>query len=113
MPLGKDDDGEEITSCVIVPDESAHVARKQKRLLGANQKIARDALGEPLRKSPHTGKEGTPTGTPCINYDEAVSIVSERMPTDAKHRKTRAMSAISGLVSNGILGMKGDWLWSI
>lgn len=111
VPVGIDDDGDEITSCVAVPDESKEANRKPKSALGANQKIARDVLGEPLRKSPHTGKEGAPAGRPCIDYTEAVELVAERMPTDAKHRKSRAISAIGGLVSKGYMGMKGDWLW--
>ncbi len=113
VTVGIDDEGEEITSCVAVPDDSGEVNPKKNPTLGTNQKIARKVLGEPLRKSPHIGMEGAPAGRPCINYDEAVSIVSERMPTDAKHRKTRAISAISGLVEKGYLGMKGDWLWDI
>ncbi len=113
VPVGIDDEGDEITSCVAVPDESTEANRKPKSALGANQKIARDVLGEPLRKSLHTGKEGAPVGRPCIDYTEAVELVAERMPTDAKHRKSRAISAIGGLVSKGYLGMKGEWLWDI
>lgn len=111
VPVGIDDEGEEITSCVAVPDDSGEAIKAKRITLGANQKIARDVLGEPLRKSPHTGKEGAPTGRPCIDYTEAVELVAERMPTDAKHRKSRAISAIGGLVSKGYMGMKGDWLW--
>ena len=33
--------------------------------------------------------------------------VAERMPTDAKHRKSRAKEAIAGLVDKKYLGMKG------
>ena len=111
VPVGIDDEGDKITSCVIVPDESGEAIKTKRTTLGANQKIARDVLGEPLRKSPHIGKEGAPTGRPCIDYSEAVALVAERMPTDAKHRKSRAISAIGGLVSKGYMGMKGDWLW--
>lgn len=111
VPVGTDDEGEEVTSCVTVPDESAEANKAKRSTLGANQKIARDVLGEPLRKSPHTGKEGAPVARPCIDYSEAVELVAERMPTDAKHRKSRAISAIGGLVAKGYMGMKGEWLW--
>lgn len=111
VPVGTDDEGEEVTSCVAVLDESAEAIKAKRSTLGANQKIARDVLGEPLRKSPHTGKEGAPVARPCIDYTEAVELVAERMPTDAKHRKSRAISAIAGLVAKGYMGMKGDWLW--
>lgn len=111
ITVGIDDEGEEITSCVAVPDESGEGIKARRTTLGANQKIAFDVLGEPLRKSPHIGKEGAPVGRPCLDYTEAVEIVAERMPTDAKHRKSRAISAIGGLVTKGYMGMKGDWLW--
>ena len=111
VPVGIDEEGDDITSCVIVPDDSGEAIQAKRNTLGANQKIARDVLGEPLRKSHHNGKEGSPKGRPCIDYTEAVELVAERMPTDAKHRKSRAISAISGLVSKGYMGMKGDWLW--
>lgn len=111
ITVGIDDEGEEITSCVAVPDESGEGIKARRTTLGANQKIAFDVLGEPLRKSPHIGKEGAPVGRPCLDYTESVEIVAERMPTDAKHRKSRAISAIGGLVAKGYMGMKGDWLW--
>lgn len=113
VPVGEDDEGEKITSCVAVPDDSREANTKRKPALSKNQKIAREVMGEPLRKSQYFSKEGAPQGRPCIQYDEAVELVAERMPTDAKHRKTRAIAAIGGLVANGYLGMKGDWLWDI
>ena len=112
VELGTDDDGDEITSCVVVPDDSTEAIKQAKRpMLRSNQKIANEALGEALRKSPHTGKEGAPAGRPCIQYTDAVAIVAERIPADAKHKTSRAKVAITGLVERGFLAMKGDWLW--
>ena len=112
VPVGIDDEGDEITSCVAVPDESAEAIKQAKRpTLRSNQKIANEALGEALRKSPHFGKEGAPQGRPCIQYTDAVAIVAERIPADAKHKTSRAKVAITGLVERGFLAMKGDWLW--
>jgi len=112
VELGTDDEGDEITSCVIVPNDSAEAIKQAKRpMLRSNQKIANEALGEALRKSPHTGKEGAPAGRPCIQYADAVAIVAERIPADAKHKTSRAKVAITGLVERGFLAMKGDWLW--
>jgi putative DNA primase/helicase len=113
VPVGFDDEGDEITSCVIVPAEAGDVSMVKRPTLGKNQKIAQKALGEPLRKSPHIGKEGAPPGRPCIDYSEAVTIIAQHMPTDAKHQKESAKRAIGSLVANGYLGMKGDWLWDI
>ena len=112
VSVANDDVGQEITSCVIVPDESAEAIEKAKRpTLRSNQKIANEALGDALKKSPHFGKDGAPIGRPCIQYTDAVAIVAERIPADAKHKTTRAKIAITGLVERGYLAMKGDWLW--
>lgn len=112
VTVGTDDDGDEITSCVIVPDESAEAIKQAKRpTLRSNQKIANEALGDALRKSQHFGKEGAPAGRPCIQYADAVAIVAERIPADARHKTSRAKAAITGLVERGYLALKGDWLW--
>ena len=112
VPVGNDDEGDEITSCVIEPDESAEAIKQAKRpTLRSNQKIANEAIGDALRKSPHSGKEGSPAGRPCIQYADAVAIVAERIPADAKHKTSRAKVAITSLVERGYLAMKGDWLW--
>ena len=111
VPVGNDDEGDEITSCVVVPDESAQAVQKKMPTLGSNQGIAHKALNEPLRKSPHLGKDGAPTGRPCITFDDAIVVIAELMPVETKHQKQRAKEAIAGLVRKGIMGMKGEWLW--
>ncbi|MDZ7594417.1 MAG: AAA family ATPase [Thiobacillus sp.] len=112
VQVGTDDEGEAITSCVALSDESADAIKQAKRpTLRSNQKIANEAIGEALRNSPHAGKEGAPTGRPCIQYADAVAIVSERIPADARHKTSRAKVAITGLVERGFLAIKGDWLW--
>jgi putative DNA primase/helicase len=112
VPVGIDDEGDTITSCVILPNDSTDAIQQAKRpMLRSNQRIANEALGEALRKSPHMGKAGAPVGRPCIQYAEAVAIVAERIPADSKHKTTRAKAAITGLVERGYLAMKGDWLW--
>ncbi|MEO6421423.1 MAG: AAA family ATPase [Candidatus Nitrotoga sp.] len=111
VPVGNDVEGEAITSCVIVPDESTQAIQKKIPTLGSNQGIAHKALGEPLRMSQNIGKGGAPEGRPCITFDDALIVVAELMPVEAKHQKQRAKEAIAGLVRKGIMGMKGEWLW--
>ena len=112
VTIGNDDEGDEITSCVVEPDESAEAIKQAKRpMLRSNQKIANEALGEALRNSQHSGKEGAPAGMPCIQYADAVAIVAELIPADAKHKTSRAKVAITGLVARGYLSIKGVWLW--
>jgi len=113
VPVGFDDEGEEITSCVAVQDDSVDAVKRVKLPQGGNQKIALDTLAEPLRKSAEFGKDGAPQGNPCIRLDEAVGLVAERLTCDAKRRTERAQLALTALVARGIYGVKGDWLWRI
>lgn len=113
VSVGVDDKGDEITSCVVLFDDSKGAIQKKKFSLGSNQLIALEVLKELLSKSPHVAKEGVPAGKPCINYNESLLLIAERMPTDSKHRKSSAVTAISGLVGKNCLGMRGDWLWSV
>jgi hypothetical protein len=113
IEVGVDAEGEVITSCVVVPDDSGEVFMRKRVTLSSNQAIAQKALGDLLRNSNDFGKQGAPVGRPCADYEQAVSVVSEFMPTDSKHKRERAKEAIKGLVAKGILGMRGEWLWDI
>lgn len=113
VTVGHDDEGEDVTSCVAVADDSREAVKRAKLPSGGNQKIALDALAEPLRKSGEFNKDGAPPGHPCIRLDDAVSLVAERMVCESKHKSSRAKEAVTGLVARGIYGVKGDWLWRI
>ncbi|GAA4031966.1 bifunctional DNA primase/polymerase [Actimicrobium antarcticum] len=113
VPLGFDDAGDEVTSCAICPDEVLKAIQRVKLPAKGNQKIALDTLGEPLRKSAHFGKEGSPAGHPCIRLDGAIELVAEHMICDSRHKTTRARESLRSLVASGIYGAKGDWLWRV
>lgn len=114
VPLGDDEHGDPITSCVVLPDETAQTLKRTKLPIGGNQKIALDVLAEPLRNSLEIGKTDAAEGRPCIRLDRAISMVAERMVCDqSKHKTARAKEAVKGLVTRGILGVKGDWLWRV
>lgn len=110
--LGVDDEGDEITSCIVVPDTSVEAIKKQLKLpSGDNQKIAMDALATPLRNSSEFGKGGAPPGRPCIRQEDAVKLVTERLLCDHKRKRERAEKALTGLVARGIYGASDGWLW--
>ena len=111
VQLGQDDEGDEITSCVIVPDHSAQAIQKKMPTLGSNQLIAHKALKEPLSNSVDIDKDGAPQGKQCISFDVALAIVAPLMPVTAKHQKERAKVAIAGLVGKDVMGLAGNWLW--
>lgn len=109
--LGTDNDGDAITSCVIVANQSAQAIAKKTPTLGSNQKIALEALEQPLRESVDIDKDGAPLGRQCLGVEQAYAIVVPLMPGGDKHKKERAEAALDGLVTRNVVGMKGDWLW--
>jgi putative DNA primase/helicase len=111
VPLGNDSDGDEMSSCVIVANQSASAVAKKMPTLGSNQAIARSALDEPLSKSVDIDQDGAPQGRPCLRFDHALAIVTPLMPVEAKHKKQRAKDALAGLVKKEVVGMRGEWLW--
>jgi putative DNA primase/helicase len=110
VSLGKDSDGDEETSCVVVPNQSTQAVAKKKPSLASNQTIAHKALEELLRDAVDSGNEGAPTGVPGVLFDEALAIVATMMPGVAKHQKQRAKEAIGSLVTKGYLAEKEGWL---
>jgi hypothetical protein len=113
VQIGMDEYGNEITSCIAVFDNTKNITLSKPVSLGRNQKIALEQISKYLENSLYVGKEGAPALAKCFNYSEAVSLISERIPADAKHRKSRAMSAIGGLIEKKLIGMQGEWLWKI
>jgi KaiC/GvpD/RAD55 family RecA-like ATPase len=111
VSLGVDADGDAITSCVVVPNQSAQAVQKKMPKLASNQTIALNALEEPMCKSVDIDQEGAPPGRHCLRFDEVIAIVAPLMPAAAKHQKERAKVAITGLVGKGVLSEDGEWLF--
>jgi hypothetical protein len=109
--LENDSDGDAVTSCVVVANQSTQAIAKKMPALGSNQKIALKALEESLRESVDMDKDGAPQGKPCLSVEQAYAIVVPLMPGGEKHKKERAEAAFGGLLKNNAVGMKGDWLW--
>ncbi len=111
VDLGDDEDGEPVTSCIVEADHGPAEVQRIKLPQGGNQRIALDALADPLRKSADFGKGAAPEGRPCIEIETAVPIVAARLTTDPKRRTERAREAIKGLVTRGVYGAQDGWLW--
>jgi hypothetical protein len=111
VELGDDEHGEPVTSCVVEADESTAEVRRVKLPQGGNQRIALDALAEPLRQSQDFGKGDAPTTHPCLEIEAAVRLVASSLTCEPRKRNERARAAVTGLVANGIYGSKDGWLW--
>lgn len=106
VPVGIDDDGEEITSCVACSVES--IDNGFNRILppkSGNQKIIFDALQDIFNQA------GAVQGVKKIKLDDAINKTRGRLVCDAKRQTERTQTAISGLVARGLLNFQDDWLW--
>lgn len=110
--LGVDEDGDQVTSCVIVPGESGNdLSIKIKRPKGGNQKLVYEVIGELLRKATDFGQGGAPTSRPCIRVDEVIQACRGRLLVDNDRLPERVKLAITGLINSGSLMLREDWLW--
>lgn len=110
LDVGRDDDGEPVTSCVLVPDDSLPSARL-KLPHGGTQKIVYDALGPLLRASQHFGKGKAPSGRPCVDVEAAILACADRLTCRPDQKQFQARRAINAMVANGIFQTGEGWLW--
>lgn len=112
VEVGADEDGDPITSCVVVPEENtADVVRRAKVPAGGNQRLVWDALGYLLRTSSNFGQAGAPPTRPCIEVEAAIEKLRDKLVTDPKRKTERTREAITGLVNRGLLKLNKGWLW--
>lgn len=112
VDVGEDADGEQITSCVVVPEEStADVMRRTLPPKSGNQKIIWDAIGELLRNSKYFGKAGAPAGRPCVELEAAVDQLRTRLVVEKKRQTERTRAALTGLIEHGHLILREGWIW--
>jgi hypothetical protein len=117
VELGTDSDGEAVSSAVIaVVQSDASAKRTALPARGTNMRAAWDELGALLRKAGDVRPSGAPGslpyGRPAVTVEAGASAVGERLiGVDARRRRERAMAAIQGLVSKGLLCHDAGWLW--
>lgn len=112
VEVGKDEDGEPLTSCVVLAEEATGEAlRRALPPKSGNQKIIWDALGEELRKSSSFAEAGAPPGRPCIRLEDAIEKTRGLLICEAKRQTERARDALKGLIARGLLQHREGWLW--
>lgn len=110
VSLGEDEDGDEISSCVVVPD-SAPVTRRPKPPTSGGPLIALNALTPLFREGRRLDQDDDAPTRLAISRDAAIAAVREHMNVEPKRRTERAVDAIERLIARGTLGSKGEWLW--
>ena len=112
--LGKDPDGDDITSCSVERDGS--VIFKPRRPQGKSQQLALSTIKTALLLSAEKGKCGTSADTSCLAVDDALKQVANTLTTVAANKRVnRARSLVEGLIAGGFLTsaleLDEGWLW--
>ncbi|MDP2822727.1 MAG: AAA family ATPase [Sulfuritalea sp.] len=116
VEIGEHDDGEAITSCVVVADEDAPADfRRMIPPKSGNQKVVWDALGELLRQAgdvrPKDAPASLPSGRPAVTVDAAIESIRDRLACDAKRKTERTQQALTGLQAKRLITIDGGYVW--
>ncbi len=107
---GIDEDGDAVTSCIVVRDTSVNLISNIPVPQGANQKLVISAL-RPLFKAGVTGKCGAPPTAKCIELEAAVTAGAAKLTSAPDKRTSRSREAIAGLLTRGVIEISEGWIW--
>lgn len=115
VDLGTDADGDDITSCVIVPDNSAAIAMNAKSPQGKHQTAVLAKILELLKSAQPIVSVSPPatyrTGSPALAYGASIPSLGAALACASDKRTSNAKAAVEGLAKKGLIALVGDWLW--
>jgi len=115
VEIGCHEDGDLITSCVVVQDHGQRQVRRSVAPKSGNQRIVFDALVDLLQRADKTRPEGAPDalpqGKPAVALDLAIASIRERLTCDAKRRTERTEQALTALHAKGLLRVEAGFIW--
>ena len=116
VEVGSDENGDAITSCVVVPDERKTEFRRVLPPKSGNQAVVWNALGEILRRTgearPKDAPDRLPFGRPAVTIERAVVGLRERLAVDPKRKTERVQQALTGLQAKGLIVIDGGYVWT-
>jgi hypothetical protein len=104
--LGKDSDGDDISSCVVDGAIQRVVSLKQKKPQGAQQKIALEVLHALVEES----QLGGSSASACIKLEDLVKAVGSSLAVENKRKAERARAAIDGLIALELMTLKDGYV---
>jgi AAA domain len=116
LEVGRDNDGDPVTSCVVIPVEGAAVRSTINRKLSDRQRLALDALtnvaGERGAEPP--ARYGLPPGLCAIKIDDwrAELFARDVLNQDAKNPRTEFRRIKDSLKVRELIGERDGLVWS-
>jgi hypothetical protein len=114
--LGKDADGDEISSCAVGPDTGA-IYRKPEPS-GKNQKAALSTIRRSLSTSSSLGQASSGSQTQCLKVEDAIALVATTLTTTAANKRSNEARRLVGDLTKGnkhlqsAIDAAGEaWLW--
>ena len=115
--LGQDLDGDEITSCTI--EQALPNIFVKPPPQGPKQQSAFKALKVHIATlvNPPLGLAGSPSGMPCMKFEDAVSYLAGTLTTTAKNKRSnearRLLAGLhhSGHIDTGLDASSDSWCW--
>jgi hypothetical protein len=114
VDVGTDQDGDKITSCVVVPADASEVRAATNRKLSDRQRLALDALAERAdRGKPPPPSFGLPDGLIAVSVDDWRAELYSRgvLDRDAKSPREDFRRVKSSLQARGLIGERDGLVW--
>lgn len=117
VTLGFDEDGEEVTTCIVVPAELDLTKSTRNKPYGPNEKVVLNSFETFL--ADHTDKY-TPYGTGfpdrperCVDLEAFKEFAVQRLPDSGKNKARKVRDAVASLTDRGMLAINGGLLWRV
>lgn len=116
LEVGRDEDGEPISSCVIVPVEDQDVGRSQAKQLSGRKKLALDCLTDMvIDGTPAQAGWGLPAGVMTVTVSAWRTELQRRgiLDPDAKNPSSRWSELKTGLMARRHIAERDGWVWKV
>lgn len=114
VDLGTDQDGEEVTTCLLSHDGSPSTEVKAPKGSGANQRVVLEQLKTLVSSSGvrQPGSSAIPQGVMAVRFDELLQACSAKFTGLPEWRKKERLgTALMGLQASGAVGVHNDLIW--